>query len=85
MRKKVSIGTIQMQPEKRKQMEAEIVRFFKEVRDEEIGVIATQEMLDFFLETFGKEIYNQALDDAKNWHRTILENMESDFYLMYKN
>lgn len=84
MRKKASIGTIQLPPEKRKQMEEDIVRFFQEVREEEIGVIATQEVLAFFLETLGKEIYNQALDDVMDWQQSILENITSDFYSLYK-
>lgn len=84
MSRKSSIQRIQLQPERKKLLEREIQRFFQEVRDEEIGVIATQEVMEFFLETLGKEIYNQALDDAKRWQQAMMANMESDFYLMYK-
>lgn len=82
--RKSSIQKIELQPERKKLLEREIQTFFQEVRDEEIGVVATQEVMDFFLETLGKEIYNQALDDTKRWHQDMMENMESDFYLMYR-
>lgn len=82
--KKAPIQKIDLKPERKKKLEQEIQIFFQEVRDEEIGVVATQEVMDFFLETLGKEIYNQALDDAKRWHQNMMANLESDFYLMYK-
>jgi uncharacterized protein (DUF2164 family) len=42
-----------------------IVAYFQSERDEDIGVIAAGELLDFFLQTTGKNIYNQALERSR--------------------
>ncbi|HHU83381.1 MAG TPA: DUF2164 domain-containing protein, partial [Firmicutes bacterium] len=53
--------------EKRKLLE-EIQSYFDEERDEKIGVIAAESLLEFFLNTLGKHIYNKALDNVKLWY-----------------
>jgi uncharacterized protein (DUF2164 family) len=70
--------------EKRKLLE-EIQSYFDEERDEKIGVIAAESLLEFFLNTLGKHIYNKALDNVKLWYERIMENIEADFYALYKN
>ncbi|WP_125143820.1 hypothetical protein [Clostridium transplantifaecale] len=30
-------------------------------------------------------VYNKALDGAFRWHKQVSENMESDYYGLYKN
>ena len=82
--KKSGAGGIWLSHEKKKQMETEIICFFQVVRDEKIGIIAAQEILEFFLEKLGKEVYNQALDDVQIWQRQVMENMELDYYSLYK-
>lgn len=62
----------------------EIQDFFYTERDEQIGVIAAEVVLDFFLETLGKTIYNKSLIDTKNWFTEHLENLDADFDLLYK-
>jgi len=42
-------------------------------------------LLEFFLNTLGKHIYNKALDNVKLWYERIMENIEADFYALYKN
>lgn len=44
---------------------AEIIAFFQNERDEEIGEVAAREILDMFLERIGGAVYNRALEDAK--------------------
>ncbi len=70
--------------EKRKLLE-EIQSYFDEERDEKIGVIAAESLLEFFLNTLGKHIYNKALDNVKLWYEKRMENIEADFYALYKN
>ena len=53
--------------------------FFREERDEQLGIIAAEEILDGFLETVGVALYNHALDDAKQWGVRLLESVEIDF------
>lgn len=51
--------------EERQSMQQEIIDFFESERDEKIGVIAANTVLDFFLENVGSKIYNKGIADAK--------------------
>ncbi|MBO5057145.1 MAG: DUF2164 family protein [Eubacterium sp.] len=71
--------------EEKRQMCDEIAQFFKEEHDLDLGVIGTGNIFDFFREMLGNRIYNKALDDAKKFYETYANNMESDYYAMYKD
>lgn len=43
----------------------EIIGYFHDERGEEIGLIAAQKFLDFFLDKFGDEIYHKAVNDCQ--------------------
>lgn len=49
-----------------------------------MGIIGAETVLDFFLDVLGETIYNKALDDVKLWLTRNVENMESDYYALYK-
>lgn len=51
--------------EQRRKAIAEIIDYFQTERNEEIGVIAAENVLDFFLQNFGNMVYNKALDDMR--------------------
>ncbi|MFW6023067.1 MAG: DUF2164 family protein [Halanaerobiaceae bacterium] len=70
--------------QEKKQLMEEIKFFFFEERGEEIGIIASENVLEFFLNNMGKYIYNKALDDAKIWYEKRMNNLESDYYAMYR-
>lgn len=63
----------------------QIAAFFKEEHDLELGVIGTGRILDFFQEMLGNGIYNKALDDAKRFYGKYADNMEADYYALYKD
>lgn len=63
---------------------AEIQDFFYNERDEEIGIIAASNFLDFYLENLGATIYNKALDDAKKWTNQKLQDMDFAYDDLYK-
>ena len=44
----------------------EFRRFFNEERDEDIGIIQTQNFLEFFLESLGPKIFNNGIDISRN-------------------
>lgn len=67
------------------QMCDEIAAFFREEHDLELGVIGTGKILDFFQEMLGDRIYNKALDDAKRFYEKYADNMETDYYALYKD
>ncbi|MCX6735125.1 MAG: DUF2164 domain-containing protein [Candidatus Peregrinibacteria bacterium] len=59
-----------------------VITYFKEEKEKEIGMIEAEEILDFFLETLTPDIYNKAIDDAKNTVKQNYENMEIDLDLL---
>lgn len=67
------------------QMCDEIAAFFREEHDLELGVIGTGKILDFFQEMLGERVYNRALDDAKKFYERYADNMETDYYALYKD
>lgn len=77
-------NTFDFSPEEKKKMQEEIIYFFQEEREEELGIIGAETILDFFLDVLGETIYNKALDDVKLWLTGNVENMESDYYALYK-
>lgn len=78
-------NTLDFTPEQKKRMQEEIIYFFQEERDEELGIIGSEIILDFFVDMLGEVIYNKALDDVKLWLTRNIENMESDYYALYRN
>lgn len=76
---------IKLNDVERKRMCDEIAAFYSDERGEEIGIIAQQQILDLFMENLAPMIYNKALDDAKKWYSRQQENLESDYYMLYKN
>lgn len=59
--------------EQRKKTIDDIISFFQTERDEEIGIIAAENILDFFLQNTGAQIYNKGLEDAKDFVKERLE------------
>ncbi|MDO8509985.1 MAG: DUF2164 domain-containing protein [bacterium] len=67
---------------KRKTCIDEIITFFKQKRGEKIGVIAAEDILDFFLQAIGKDIYNNGVEDSKKLLKRQFENLEVDLDLL---
>ncbi len=53
--------------------------FYYNEKDEDIGIIAASEILDFFLEDLGVEIYNKAILESKKFLNRRLDDMVYDF------
>ena len=77
--------TIKLSDEQKKQIISEIKAFYLEVRGEEIGIIEEQQLLDLFCEHMAPIIYNKALDDAQYWYKQQMENLLSDYYMLYRD
>lgn len=43
------------------------------------------QLLDLFEEKLAPIIYNKALDDAKKWFIQMIDNLDSDYYTLYKD
>lgn len=85
MKNKKRLPQIQLSDSQRNALNAEIKAFYLTERGEEIGLIEQSQLLDFFEERMAPIIYNKALDDAKRWFAQIMDNMDSDYYSLYKN
>lgn len=59
--------------EEREKTIKDIIAYFLDERGEEIGVIAANGVLDFFIQEVGPKIYNKAIDDTKAALREELE------------
>lgn len=78
-------GAIQLNDKQKKELASEIKAFYLDVRGEEIGIIEEQQLLDLFCEHLAPMIYNKALDDAMRWLKGQAENIEVDYYTLYRN
>ena len=57
----------------------EIITYFESERDEEIGMIGAEDILEFFMEKVGPHIYNKGIEDARETVKKEAE--ETDFVL----
>ena len=68
--------------EKKKAYLDGIIAFFKTERNEEIGYIAAESIFDYFVQTFGEEIYQKALNDAKKLLKEKIEDLDIELDLL---
>jgi uncharacterized protein (DUF2164 family) len=69
--------------ERKRECINKIISFFENQRNETIGVVAAQEVLDFFIEAIAEDVYNKAIDDAKKLVTERFENIEVDLDLLF--
>lgn len=84
MPKREMLYGIHLTEDQKRNMMKEIESFWLDEFDEKTGVIKQQAIFDFFMEQIAPAIYNRALDDAKAWCKQSIENMEDDYYSLYK-
>lgn len=85
MKKRAGLTQIKLSEEQKKKLNEEIKAFYLDERDEEIGMIEQMQLLELFEEKLAPIIYNKALDDAKRWFSQMMDNLDSDYYALYKN
>lgn len=66
---------IAIKDDRKKAMISSIKKYFMEERDEDLGDLGAQLILDFFIEKMGAEFYNQGLEDAHLFMSEKLEDM----------
>ena len=84
MRKRQPLSQIKLSDAQKEKLNEEIKAFYLDVRGEEIGMIEQMQMLELFEQNMAPIIYNKALDDAKRWFGQMMDNMDSDYYTLYK-
>ncbi|MBQ7920083.1 MAG: DUF2164 family protein [Lachnospiraceae bacterium] len=76
--------SVSLTDEQKKSIMNEIHNFFDEEYGEDIGIIKQQRIMELFMEQLAPMIYNKALDDAMVWYKRMQDNMEADYYALYK-
>lgn len=57
-------NTIKLEEGRKDSMISQIKEYFLKEREEDLGDLAAALILDFFIESLGKEIYNQGVQDS---------------------
>ncbi|MFC1616010.1 DUF2164 family protein [Patescibacteria group bacterium] len=60
----------------------EIITHYQNEKDQEIGVIAAEHLLDFFLELLVEKIYDKAIVDSKELIKRRFEDIEINLDLL---
>lgn len=69
-------------PEQRTKYVNEVIRYFSSERSEEIGILAAEDVLDFFFQTLGEEIYKKAVADCKKMLKEKMGEFEFELELL---
>lgn len=56
----------------------ELILFFENERNEKIGVVAAEEIINFFLQSIGSKLYNKGINDAKKVLRNRVDELNYD-------
>ena len=64
--------------EERKEAQINLISFFENERDEKIGVIAANQILNYFLQSIGSRLYNKGIDDSKHAIKNHYEELQYD-------
>lgn len=85
MKKRERLAQIKLSDSQREKLNAEIKAFYLEERGEEIGMIEQMQLMELFEQKLAPIVYNRALDDAKRWFAQVMDNVDADYYALYKN
>ena len=85
MKKRNSFSQVKLTEAQKEKLKEEIKIFYSSERGEEIGIIEQMQLLHLFEEKLAPVVYNKALDDAKRWFGQMMDNLDSDYYALYKN
>lgn len=85
MRKRESLSQIKLSDKQKEKLNDEIKAFYLDERGEEIGIIEQMQLLELFEKKLAPIIYNKALDDARRWFSGMMDNLDSDYYTLYKD
>lgn len=82
--KRESLNIIKLTKEQEEHIKDEIKAFYLDERGEEIGIIEQNQIVDLFMENLAPIIYNKALDDSRRWIQSQMDNLDSEYYTLYK-
>ena len=85
MKRREPLRQIKLSEAQKKKLNEEIKAFYLDQRGEEIGMIEQMQLLELFEQHLAPIIYNNTVDDAKQGCSQMMENADSDYYVLYKN
>ena len=85
MRRREHLPQIKLSDSQREKLNEEIKAFYLDERGEEIGMIEQMQLLELFEQKMAPIVYNKALDDARVWYGRMMDNVEAEYYALYKN
>ncbi len=71
---------IRLTDDRRKRLLRSLGELYLEIFDEELSPYRAEKLLDFFLQTLGPLVYNQAIQDARAFMLDKLNDLDADFY-----
>jgi uncharacterized protein (DUF2164 family) len=71
---------IRLDGDRRERLLASTRRFFADALDVELGDLAAERVVDFFAKQLGAPVYNQAIQDARAFLQSKLDDLEGEFY-----
>ncbi|WFA07704.1 DUF2164 domain-containing protein [Tissierella sp. Yu-01] len=69
------MNRIKIDKGKKEEMRKKVVSYFHSERDDDLGDLASQLIVDFFIEELGPYIYNQGVEDAYVYTKDKAEDM----------
>lgn len=66
---------VKISKERKQEMRLKIKDYFLKERDEDLGELASELILDFFIKELGPIIYNQGVEDAQVYIRDKLDDL----------
>ena len=67
-----------LKDEEKKIAKEELILFFENKRNEKFGIIAAEEIINFFLQSVGSKLYNKGVADAKKAIENRMEELNFD-------
>lgn len=71
---------IELSEERRAHLTESVRGFFLEEFEEELSAFRAEQMLDWFLERLGPQVYNQGVQDARGFMHRKLEDLDGEVY-----
>ncbi len=65
-------------PDEKRMAKEELILFFENERDEKIGVVAAEEIVNFFLRSVGNTLYNKGVFAARKVIKNRIEELDYD-------
>lgn len=72
---------IELTEERRRELISRLGGFYLEEFDEELSPFRAEQLLDFVLDVLGPQVYNQAVQDARGYLQTKLDELDGEVHV----